>query len=52
VERGDLTASEHSNHVIGVNFKGWFMNQDGERFDPLRVIDLHSRYLLKAEGLK
>ena len=52
VERGNLTAPEYSNHVFGVDFKGWFMTQDGERFDPLTVSDLHSRYLLKAEGLK
>jgi transposase InsO family protein len=52
VERGNLTAPEHSNHVFGVDFKGWFMTQDGARFDPLTVSDLHSRYLLKAEGLK
>ena len=52
VERGNLTAPEHSNHVFGIDFKGWFMTQDGERFDPLTVSDLHSRYILKAEGLK
>jgi len=51
VERGTLTAPERNNHVLGVDFKGWFLTGDGERCDPLTVTDLHSRYLLRAEGL-
>ena len=51
VERGVLTVPERNNHVFGVDFKGWFLTADGERCDPLTVTDLHSRYLLKAEGL-
>ncbi|HEY5745323.1 MAG TPA: helix-turn-helix domain-containing protein [Chryseolinea sp.] len=51
VERGALTPSERCNHVLGVDFKGWFTTADGERCDPLTVTDLHSRYLLRAEGL-
>jgi transposase InsO family protein len=51
VERGSLTAPERCNHVLGVDFKGWFCTRDGERFDPLTVTDLHSRYLMRAEGL-
>jgi putative transposase len=51
VERGDLTPPERPNHVLGVDFKGWFETADGERFDPLTVTDLHSRFLLRAEGL-
>jgi transposase InsO family protein len=51
VERGTLTAPERCNHVFGVDFKGWFLTGDGERCDPLTVSDLHSRYLLRAEGL-
>lgn len=51
VERKDLTEAERSQHVIAVDFKGWFSCQDGERFDPLTVTDLYSRYLMKAEGL-
>ena len=51
VERKDLTDAERSNHVYGVDFKGWFMTQNGERCDPLTVSDLHSRFLLKAEAL-
>jgi transposase InsO family protein len=51
VERGALTPPERCNHVLGVDFKGWFTTADGERCDPLTVTDLHSRYLLRAEGL-
>ena len=51
VERGALTVPERSNHVLGVDFKGWFLTADGERCDPLTVTDLHSRYLMRAEGL-
>jgi len=51
VERGSLTVPERCNHVLGVDFKGWFLTGDGERCDPLTVTDLHSRYLLRAEGL-
>ena len=51
VERGTLTEAERSNQVLGVDFKGWFLMGDGERCDPLTVTDLHSRYLMRAEGL-
>jgi putative transposase len=51
VERGSLTQADHPHHVMAVDFKGWFKTQDGERFDPLTVTDLHSRYILKAQGL-
>jgi putative transposase len=36
---------------LGVDFKGWFLTGDGERCDPLTVTDLHSRYLMRVEGL-
>ena len=51
VERRTLSEPERCNHVLGVDFKGWFQTGDGERCDPLTVSDLHSRYLLKAEAL-
>lgn len=51
VDRGSLSTPTRCNHVLGVDFKGWFCTQDGERFDPLTVTDLHSRYLMRAEGL-
>lgn len=49
VERGTLTAPERCNHVLGVDYKGWFTLGDGMRCDPLTVSDLHSRFLMKAE---
>lgn len=51
VERSTLTAPERCNHVLGVDFKGWFMLGDGERCDPLTVSDLFSRYVMKAEAM-
>ena len=51
VERGTLTAPERCNHVLGVDFKGWFCTRDGERCDPLTVSDLYSRCVLRAEAL-
>ena len=52
VERGTLTTPEGPNHVLGVDFKGWFLTGDGKRCDPLTVTDLHSRFILKIEGLE
>jgi transposase InsO family protein len=46
-----LTSPEEANDVWTVDFKGWFRTLDGERFDPLTVMDLYSRYLLCAKGL-
>jgi transposase InsO family protein len=50
-ERGALTAPERCNHVLGVDFKGWFETGDGKRCDPLTVTDLFSRFILKIEAL-
>jgi transposase InsO family protein len=47
VERGTMTAPERPNHVLGVDFKGWFMMGDCKRCDPLTVTDLHSRLVMK-----
>jgi len=52
VERGTLTVPERCNHVLGVDFKGWFLTGDGHRCDPLTVTDLHSRFVLKIDGLE
>jgi transposase InsO family protein len=51
VERSDLTEAESPNHVMAVDYKGWFRTGDGERFDPLTVTDLYSRYILRTDGL-
>lgn len=51
-ERGHLTTPERNNHVWGVDFKGWFKLEDGDRCDPLTISDLHSRYLIKAKAVR
>ena len=52
VERGTLTAPQRSNHVLGVDFKGWFVTGDGRRYDPLTVTDLHRHFILKTDALE
>lgn len=52
VERASLTAPQRPNHVLGVDFKGWFLTGDGRRCDPLTVTDLHSRFILKIDALE
>ena len=52
VERGTLTAPQRSNHVLGVDFKGWFVTGDGRRYDHLTVTDFHSRFILKIDALE
>ena len=41
-----LTQPTHPNHVWTVDFKGWFLTQDGVRCDPLTVCDRYSHYLI------
>ena len=50
--QGRLTVAERPNPVLGVDFKCWFLTGDGKRCDPLTVTDLHSRFILKIEGLE
>lgn len=50
-QRSELTTPERCNHVLGVDFKGWFLTGDGQRCDPLTVTDLFSRFVLKIEAL-
>lgn len=52
VERGSRSTAERPNHVMGVDFKGWFLTGDGRRCDPLTVTDLHSRFILKIDALE
>src|SRR5436190_6162218 len=40
-----------ANDVWGIDFKGWFRTQDGNRCDPLSLSDLHSRYVLRLQAL-
>ena len=39
------------NDVWCIDFKGWFLTDDGRRCYPLTLIDAFSRYLLRCEGL-
>ena len=41
-----VTASTGPNDVWTIDFKGWFRTGDGQRCDPLTVVDDASRYLL------
>jgi putative transposase len=47
-----LSSCEASNDVWGVDFKGWFRTLDGARCEPLSLSDLHSRYVLRLQGLR
>jgi len=40
------------NDVVSLDFKGWFRTADGDRIDPLTVIDNASRYLLYCQAVK
>ena len=39
------------NDVVSIDFKGWFRARNGERIDPLTLIDNHSRYVLCCQAL-
>ncbi len=45
-----LTVPTHPNHVWTVDFKGWFLLGNGQRYDPLTVCDRYSRYLLACRA--
>jgi transposase InsO family protein len=45
-----LTQPTHPNHVWTVDFKGWFVLQNGERCDALTVCDRFSRYLIGCQA--
>lgn len=46
-----LAHAEASNDVLSMDFKGWFRTADGERIDPLTVVDNYSRYALCCQAL-
>ena len=46
-----LAHAEASNDVLSMDFKGWFCTADGERIDPLTVVDNYSRYALCCQAL-
>ncbi|HXU93990.1 MAG TPA: IS481 family transposase [Gallionella sp.] len=39
------------NQVWCIDFKGWFLAQDGSRIDPLTITDAYSRYLLRCQAV-
>jgi putative transposase len=45
---GQLTVPQHSNHVWGVDHKGWIRLRDGSRAEPFTVTDGFSRYLISV----
>jgi transposase InsO family protein len=45
---GELTVPQHSNHVWGVDHKGWVRLCDGSRAEPLTITDGFSRYALSV----
>jgi len=45
---GELTVPQHTNHVWGVDHKGWVRLRDGSRLEPLTMTDGFSRYLISA----
>ncbi len=42
---------ERPNQMWTVDFKGWWLTEDRNRFEPLTVCDAHSRYILCARAL-
>ena len=46
-----LAHADGPNEVLSIDFKGWFRARNGERVDPLTLLDNHSRYLLCCQAL-
>lgn len=46
-----LSHCQRPNDVWSVDFKGQFSTQDGAKCYPLTIMDGHSRFLLRCEGL-
>ena len=47
---GELTTPQHSNHVWGVDHKGWVRLRDGFRCEPLTITDAFSRFLISVSA--
>jgi putative transposase len=50
-EEGPLAHAVAANRVWSIDFKGWFRTGDGQRCDPLTLIDNYSRYLLRCQAV-
>jgi len=46
----ELREAERCNDLWCIDFKGWFLTGDGQRCDPLTLMDQYSRYLLACES--
>lgn len=46
------TTSQESNQVWSADYKGWFRTRDGRRFEPLTIMDAHTRYLLRCQAVE
>lgn len=45
-----LREAQACNDLWGIDFKGWFLTGDGQRCDPLTLMDQYSRYLLACQS--
>jgi len=46
-----FATADQANAVWCVDFKGWFLSQDGTRIDPFTMTDAYSRYLLRCQAV-
>lgn len=46
-----LREADAPNAVWGGDYKGWFRTGDGQRCEPLTIVDAYSRYLLCCQAL-
>jgi len=46
-----LAEARDANEIWAIDFKGWFRTGDGRRCDPLTLSDVHTRYLLRCQGV-
>jgi len=47
-----LREAQACNDLWCIDFKGWFLTRDGQRCDPLTLMDQYSRYLLACQSTR
>lgn len=47
-----LREAQACNDLWCIDFKGWFLTRDGQRCDPLTLMDQYSRYLLACQNTR
>jgi transposase InsO family protein len=47
-----LAHADQANRVWCADFKGWFRAADGQRIDPLTILDGYSRFLLRCQAVE